>query len=75
MEEEAVNELVIYLAHCNRREHLNTVMEMVRQDAACRAALDVTRDEVRALRGDAPRYNPSVESLMDRMERNPYARR
>lgn len=61
MDKDAVNELVVYLAHCNRKEHLATVLDMVRQQAANEQAL---RDSSNDLSGMLAEYRRARRELM-----------
>lgn len=70
--DEAVNELVIYLAHCNRKEHLTTVMDMVRRDAKQEQAIrDLQEMNRRQL--NEPVRTPFEREIDD--TRRPYAGR
>lgn len=59
---EAVNELVVYLAHCNRKEHVATVMGMVRQQAANEQAL---KDAANDLSGLLAEYRRARRAMME----------
>lgn len=53
MDNETVNELVVYLAHCNRKDHLATIMEMVRTVAKQEAALKSAYDVIHSMRRES----------------------
>lgn len=71
MENETVNDLVIYLAHCNRKEHLNTVLDMVRRQASNEQALRDAAGDVRGLMDEQRHLRQKlVDGPIDPLMRN-----
>lgn len=69
--EKTVNELVIYLAHCNRKEHLATVLAMIRQQARNEQAIRDTADDVRGLMDEQRHLRQKlVDGPIDPLMRN-----